>query len=167
MTWTVGTFFLRMDSWNLALLPYRSTTPEPSWNFNAVIAKRVMALKRISFMHFCILTATTSSSIFMLLGLLKMLAMVSRKPLTAQESQKNPNPTLVLNSRAEAKGVLMPVAILHITDRRIAKPVPAMPIEHCVKSSVISGPAFFSERIVELLLSLSSKMDRNASLACI
>lgn len=143
---------------------YKHTVAVPA-NFKAVIAKRVTALKRISFVLLCILTATSSSSRFMLLGLLEMLAMVSRNPLTAQESQKKPNPTLVLRSRVEAYGVLMPVAILHTTDKSIAKPVPAIPIEHCVKSSVISGPAFFSERIVELLLSLSSRMDKNASLA--
>lgn len=69
--------------------------------------------------------------------------------LMAQESQTSPKPNPVLISFDAQKGTLAQ-ATLQSTEKRTAIPVPAMPAENRSRSSGSSGPAFLSERMVDL-----------------
>ncbi|KAF2298650.1 hypothetical protein GH714_024494 [Hevea brasiliensis] len=124
-------------------------------SFSTAIAIKVAALKYTSLMLLSTLLSISSSFRPNLLAFLLVQTIVSLSLFTAQESQTSPNPNPVLKSLDAQNGTL-PQATLHATEKRTARPVPAMPAENLVNSAGSSGPDFFNDRIAVLPCCLSS-----------
>lgn len=124
-------------------------------NLKMTTAITANALKKISFMHSSTFWVPSSLGLSLFKFLLTLL-MVYLNLLTAQESQTKLKPKPVFNTLVIQKGTLW-LANWYMTEKRTARPVPAIPADNWVRNWVISGPDFFSE-CTAVLLTFSSAM---------